>query len=573
MPDELISQTNTPQTPGSEKPTEAGEVSDSSVQPLRPAITQLAESFASGIKAEKHNVTPLHVDEIASRIAKFYEMVRKVIDWKEDNVLRRSATERILKRLLFPKLSGVTFNGNIDTYKFSYIITIDLIRGGHLPNDEIPQESILTVETALKKYLYILQHTKFTASDVFPIKRKINFATFIIELAACEIEEILTNPVKEHSLLRTMTEQLNERITLVPAGSMSDDDKKTQVFISVCRTLYDLDDQFILYQLLKFAYPEWSHPSPELLDKLAIDVPSIWEKSDHILEHPLARQFYAISERIDTIYTLLGDVLDKYKNTPKKLLHDLADKQLMTQYLTEVYEIRYASLRSRLVRLAIFSTLSVFLSNWATFFIIEVPLADLFYEGFNLFTAFMDFLIPTVIMFLLVIIIRPPGKDNLGKVLTATHQLLYEDEKNILFDVRVKSRRNPLFTFIVGFMYMAMMFLVLGFIFWIFYIARLPLTSVAFDTFTIALTIFAAVLIRNKARELNVDDRVSVWEFFLDMFSVPVAKVGSFLAAKWKEYNIVAILFTFIIETPFIVIVDFIENWSQYLKERRSELH
>ena len=70
-----------------------------------------------------------------------------------------------------------------------------------------------------------------------------------------------------------------------------------------------------------------------------------------------------------------------------------------------------------------------------------------------------------------------------------------------------------------------------------------------------------------------MDDRSSIWEFLLDMISVPIARVGSFLAAKWKEYNIIAILFTFLIETPMVVVFDFIENWSQYIKERRSELH
>ena len=540
---------------------------------LRPAIERLAVSYAEGLSTGNHNVTPLHVDEMASRIAKFYEMVRKVIDWKEDSVLRRSAIERILKRLLFPKISGVTFNGTIDTYKFAYIITIDLIRGGHLPNDEVAQESVTTVDLALKKYLYVLSNATFTSSEIFPIKRKINFATFLIELAACEIEEILTNPIKERALLHTMTDQLNERISVIPAGNMSDDDKKTQVFIATCRTLYDLDDPFILYQLLKFAYPSWATNSQEMLDKLAKDIPTIWEKSDHVLRHQLSKQFYTICEHIDTIYTLLGDIMDQYKSTSKKLLADLGNKELITKHLSHAYDVRYASLKSRLVRLAIFSTLSVFLSNWATFFIIEVPLAKLFYEGFNFFTAFMDFLIPTVVMFILVIIIRPPGKQNLTIVLQKAYQLLYKEEKNILFEVHAISRRNPLFTLIVGTLYTMTSFLFLGFIAWIFYITGLPITSVAFDTFTIALTVFAAVLIRNKARELNVDDKTSVWEFFLDMFSVPIAKIGSFLAKKWKEYNIIAILFTFLIETPFVVVVDFIESWSQYLKERRSELH
>ncbi|OGG23626.1 hypothetical protein A3A79_00230 [Candidatus Gottesmanbacteria bacterium RIFCSPLOWO2_01_FULL_43_11b] len=540
---------------------------------LTKQVDQMVHSFEVGIRETKKKETPMHVDEIASRIAKFYEMVRKVIDWKEDNVLRRAAIVRILKRLLFPKISGVSLRPDIDTYRIAYSVTADLIRGGHLPNDEIPQESVLLVETAVKKYLHILKHASFATADPLLVKRKINFTTFLIDLAACEIEEILTNPIKERAIIQTMTELMTERIIVLPEGSMNDDEKRTHVFIAICRTLYELDDEFIIYQLLKFSYPGWHNPDAEQLKKLTEEVPKIWKSSDSILDHPLARQFYTICERVDTIFMLLGDILDKYVEEPKKLKEALQEKNELTKLATEAYDKRYKTLKTRLVRLAIFSTLSVFLSNWVTFYIIEVPLAEVFYEGFNLFTAFIDFLIPTALMFILVAIIRPPPEQNAKRVLSTLYRFVYEDEKKPLFEVRLRKRRNIFFTFIVAFLYFAMMFLVLGGVWYIFYFFKLPITSVFFDTFTIALTIFAAVLIRNKARELSVDDRTTFWEFILDMFSVPVAKIGEFLAAKWKEYNIIAILFTFLIETPFVVVLDFIENWSQYLKERRSELH
>lgn len=540
---------------------------------LTPQIAAMADEYASGIAATKTNATPIHMDEIASRIAKFYEMIRKVIDWKEDNVLRRAAIERILKRLLFPKLTGVTTKQAIDSYRIAYTVTADLIRGGHLPNDEIPQEQILVVETALQKYLYLLKHAVFSTTDPLVIKRQINFTTFVIELAACEIEEILTHPVKERVILQAMTELLTDRIKVIPEDAMTPDEKKMHVFIATCRTLYDLDDAFILYQFLKFTYPEWHNPPEELLKKLASEIPDLWQRSHEILSHPLSRQFYAIAERIDTIFMLLGDVLDEVSEKPAKLKALLQNKEELTAKMQAAYDARFTTLKKRLIRLAIFSTLSVFLSNWFTFFIIEVPLASLFYEGFNLFTAFIDFLVPTVMMFVLVMIIRPPAKDNAPRVLATAYRFLYEEEKKVFYEVRVRSRRNPLFTAFVTTLYFLMMGGVLGAVWYIFWIARLPITSVAFDTFTIALTIFAAVLIRNKSKELTVDERTTIWEFFLDMLSVPVAKVGSFLANKWKEYNIIAILFTFLIETPFVVVLDFIDNWSQYLKERRSELH
>lgn len=561
-------ETDTPADPASAAPK-----TEADTHELTPQFQHLVETYVQGVGAVKKAVTPIHVDEIASRVAKFYEMVRKVVDWKEDNVLRRSAIERALKRTLFPKLTGVTLETNIDTYRVAYSITADLIRGGHLPNDEIPAESVLMVEASLKKYLYILKHAQFPSGDLIPLKRKINFATFIIELASCEIEEILTNPVKERALLQAMTESLASRIRVLPEGTFPDEEKKTHVFIATCRTLFDLDDHFILYELIKFSYPGWLQPDAELLTRLTQDIPKLWVESHKVLEHPLSRQLYGIAERIDTVFMLTGDVIDEYKDSPQKLGKTLEDKTAFTAQLTEAYDKRFISLKTRLMRLAIFSTLSVFLSNWVTFFIVEVPLASLFYEGFNVVTAVIDFAVPTAFMFALVSIIRPPPTENIKNVLTAVYQFAYEGQKRKLYDVYLQKRRNPMFTFIMGVLYMIMMLGVLGGVGYIFYIARLPITSVIFDTFTIALTFFAAVLIRNKAKELSVDDRSSIWEFLLDMISVPIARVGSFLAAKWKEYNIIAILFTFLIETPMVVIFDFIENWSQYIKERRSELH
>ncbi len=569
-----MSNTDTQETPKETKSdAEAKAEAVADVHPLTPQISRLAAEYIEGIQSAKKPMTPIHVDEIASHIAKFYEQVRKVIDWKEDNVLRRSAIERALKRTLFPKLSGVAIRPNIDTYRVAYSVTADLIRGGHLPNDEIAEEHVMLVEGVLKKYLYILKHATFPTTELIPLKRQINFTYFVIELAAVEIEEILTNPVKERVLMEAMTQTLTDRIRIRPEGSMTDDEKKTHVYIAVSRTLFDLDDGFIIAQLLKFTYPDWLNPSQELLDKFATDIPSIWLNSDKVLEHPVSRQLYAICERIDTVYMLIGDVLDQQREAPQKVPGILEDKTKLAEAISEAYDKRYASLKTRLFRLAVFSTLSVFLSNWVTFYIVEVPMAAIFYEGFNLFTAVIDFAVPTAVMFALVSIIRPPPAENAQRVLRAVYQFVYDDEKRKLYDVYTKKRRNPAFTLVVGILYLIMMFGVLGGVGYLFYIAKLPITSVVFDTFTIALTFFAAVGIRNKSKELSVDDKTPVWEFLLDMLSVPIARIGAFLAAKWKEYNIVAILFTFLIETPMVVIFDFIENWSQYIKERRAELH
>lgn len=539
---------------------------------LSPHIKRLLNRYINGLKSQSTGFTPIHVDEIASKVAKFYELVRKVVDWKEDNVLRRAAIERILKRLLFAKMSGLSNSYRAELGTIAETLTLDLIRGGHLPNDEIPRERIADIETALKKYVYFMQHAIPSSSDPIVIKNRINFQTFIIELAACEIEDILKQPILVNSLIMAMTESMIERIRVVPKDALTADEIQVQTYIAVCRTLFDLDDAFIVYHLLAMQYTEWTKPTEEFITQMNSQIISIWEQSDSILKHPAAKQFYRICESWDTVYALIGDVMDAYADKPERLRSIFSDKRKFEAEIALNYDKRYKTLKKRLFTLAIFSTLSVFASNWFTFFVVEVPMANIFAEGFNLFNAFMDFLIPSVVMFFLVVIIRPPKPENKERVMQTIRDFVYADSRLNYYEVRIKGPRRPIIGFFIYTIYLTITVAAFWFVGWIFYVATLPITSVIFDTITIALTVFASVTIRNKSKELDVGERTGATEFVMDMLSVPMAKIGSYLAAKWKEYNVIAFLFTFLVETPVAVLIDIIEQWSQFIKDRRAEL-
>lgn len=537
---------------------------------LIPELKSFLDEYTAHLLASRQGFTPIHVDDISSKIARFYEIVRKVIDWKDDAALRRGAIERILKRILFPKLTGLS-SQFIKADALAQIVTVELIRGGHLPNDTVGQERVTTTGVALEKYIFFLENLK--NNGILQIKGKLNYINFILEIAACEIEEILVNPVKEYGLMNLMTSLLGARLKLSPQNMITENEKQKWLYMSICITLFGLDDNFIFFQLLKNKYQTWHKPSETELVRISNELEETWKKMENELKNDTLRKFIRLSERIDTVFVLIDDVLETIKEKPKEILPLFQNKEEFAKKLTESYQKRYLSLKTRLLRLAIFSTLSVFLSNWVTFYIIEVPLAHFFYEGFNLIAAIVDFAIPTIVMFLLVIIIRPPGKTNEKIATETTLGFIYQDEKQELYQIKLNENKKSIFRAVMGVLYFVLMFLVFWGIAWAFRFAKLPMTSVIFDTFTIALTVFAAVTIRNKANELNVDDRINVSDFLLDIFSIPVAKIGSILAQKWKEYNIISIFFNFIIETPFAIILDFIGRWSEYIKERRGELH
>ena len=107
----------------------------------------------------------------------------------------------------------------------------------------------------------------------------------------------------------------------------------------------------------------------------------------------------------------------------------------------------------------------------------------------------------------------------------------------------------------------------------LFYISQIPIPSVILDTFNVAVVVFAGVVIRQRARELTVEEKTTFWEFSLDILAVPMAKIGKWLAEKWREWNIVSVLFTALFDMPFLAFIGFLEGWSSFLKEKKAEIH
>lgn len=538
--------------------------------PIQRLIRKYQESFTSPRAKE---VAAIHVDEIASKVAYIYERVRKIIDWKEENLLRRSAIERILKRSLISGISKFNLIFKPDVSDIAEPLIRELIRGGHLPNDEIPEEKVAEVQKVLDKYIYFLKNASFPQKNSFVVKQKVNFYEWILEIAACEIEEVLAPPEKENALIETMTVQMNERIRIIPEDKISQEDKIIQTYIATHRTLFDLDDSIIAYHLLKYRFPQWTAPSQTFIDETTKNIFSIWEAVEKDLTRPLGREFFNICERTDTAFVLLDDVLTAFGQEPSSIPEVLANRETLGQFLTQFYYKRLASLKTRLFRLAIFSTLSVFVSNWFTFFIIEIPLAHLFYEGFNLFAAAVDFVVPSLAMFVLVAIIKPPQAGNLKEVIRLTFSFIYPGEQKDIYEIKLKKKRRPVTGFIIALLYIIACFASFGAVAWVFYKAKIPITSVIFDTLMIAINIFAALAIRNKSKELTVEEKTSFWEFGVDILTLPVAKVGSWFARKWKEYNVVAVFFNVAVEMPFVTVIKFIEDWRNFLKDKKAEIH
>lgn len=539
--------------------------------PLREEISRVAKFYAEELISKQEKESKIHIDEIASGVAKFYEQVRKVIDWKDDNALRRGAIERILKRRLLPKMVTGSFTQD-DAFNLAQTMTEELIRGGHLPNHEVPRSRIEIVSNAISKYLYFLEYS-IRSYGITNVKKGNEVTMFLIETAACEIEEVLTRPVKEYGIMDVMSKIMSERIKVEPENILNEDEKLDLIKVSVQRKLYHLDDNYIIYMYLRRKYPNWGSFSQGELKEFAQNLASIQKSSKEYINSKICKKFDEIISQYSTVFALLDDIFDDLKDTPQNLEKSINDKSLLMSMIRDNYNERRDTLKRRLRNSAIFSTLSVFISNWATFYLIEVPVARLFYEEFNLFATIIDFLLPALVMFLLVIFIKPPDEDNLDKVLEASRDLLYDHPEYETYDLKLKEGTSMIGKVVVTCFYIISTILLFVGIGYVFYIAQLPITSVIYDTFTIAITFSAALGVRKKSKELQIGEDRKFTEFLFDVFTVPIAKVGSFLSSKWKEYNVVAIFTNYLVEVPFVAVLDFMELWSKFIRERKAEIN
>src|SRR3989338_755968 len=156
---------------------------------LTQSTKELIEKYSLWQKSLKPTggAPTIHVDEVASKFASFYEHLRTIIDWKEEHLMKRAAIIRKLKR----RFLDLELN-NFTTENIAEPLVMELIRGGYFPNDKIEESKIGEIQKIIEKYVFILKHSPENKKG----KAGLQFYNNLLEIAACEIEETLDPAIR-----------------------------------------------------------------------------------------------------------------------------------------------------------------------------------------------------------------------------------------------------------------------------------------------------------------------------------------------------------------------------------------
>jgi len=514
----------------------------------------------------KQGITTIHVDEVAKKVAAFYEQIRTIVDWKEEHLMRRAAIIRKLKRKFF----DLELNNFSETQNAAESLVLELIRGGHFPNDEIEESKIDDVQKLIDKYVFILKNNPENKAG----KAGLNFYNWVIEVSACEIEETLAPSIKEMSLIDYMFGSMKEKIKIsdkfFDSGLLSREDVNIQIYIAVCLSLFKLDKPMISYNLIKYKYPNWQRADEKLISNVSQNIFKIWHQIETDLVHPMANKFYAICEKYDSPYLIMGDVLSSDEQEAKKTITDPA---VLEGLIKNSYNKRLSTLKSRISRAAIYSTISIFVTKVLSLLLLEVLIEKAMGENINFLLLSADILIPTLLMFIIVVGIKKPSKKNLNLVTMETMKIAYKKDNADSYEIKMSRKKGFFIKAILSLVYVLSAFVTFGAIYYVLDYFNFPATSIIIDIIFIAVILFAGTAVSKRAQELTMEDEKEGFISFLaDVFFLPVQGLGRWISMKWKRYNALAALFNALIDMPFSAFVEFLEKWRYFIKEKKEEI-
>lgn len=495
--------------------------------------------------------TRLVVHTAVSRFAVFYERLRTAIDYKEEHLLRRSAIVRILKRQL--GLESEPKQVATQTLR-------ELIAAKYLANDHHAEELIDVIAAMVAKY-----------SAVKRIHSKIpDFETWLLEILAAEIDETVTDQNEEKIFLNTLYEQVAEKIRL-KNDELPDDERRLQIYVACLRNFLKADDALIGYKLLRIFEPRWVRPEQwaDQVHEMAICLEAAHARIQEVLKHPYHQKFCSAVKPWSVSLTVLRAAL---KEDPKKAKSLLEDQSALKKAIERVAEVRIQDSKRRLSRGIVRAIIYLFLTKMLFAAVLEYPIEIALYGKPHVKALLINMLFPPVLMMLVGAMIRPPVKENVTRIVNGVEELL-SIEGIPSIELRGKRHYSTFGATMLTLGYVLMFALSFGLIFWGLSLIGYTWISMVVFVFFLCVVSFFAYRLRLASKEyVAFEKQAGLGGLIVDFFSLPVLKVGRFLSETVSRFNVLVFFFDVVLEAPFKIFLQALEEWFYYMKEKKDQL-
>lgn len=509
-------------------------------------------------KPRADETSRISVSQTVSFFALLYEKIRNAIEYREEHLIRRAAIERIVKRRLTLNPEGVDEAENI---------VRELLWARYFPNESLSTIDVSNVQNIIDKYL----HLKKMFLIGRPEKVRVYFSQFLMDLLTCEIEETLSPDLALKNSIFTFFfyQVLRKKIRIEEINKEFQD---AYFYVSVEKGFAKNDLPYLRFHLFKLFFKPIGSYSKDELKKLNTSIPQIFKKIDLIINNPYIDKLVRFVKKQSPPFLILFELLSRYVKNAGKLL---ADKTQLFHQVDIICREKYQQVSTRLKTTAIKSLIYIFLTKMILALLLEYPLSIYLYHEINYASIVINSLFPPILMLFIVGLVSVPGEKNTQKLYQRLVEIIDEDasfENRISWVSKKPKVKRPILLFGFTVLYSLTFIITLSLIYKTLTFLNFNLISQAIFLFFVSLVAFFGFRVRQITNEYHLEDKGSFFSPFVDFFFMPILSLGKFLSSEIAKFNFFIIIFDFLIEAPFKLIFEIVEEWISFVRARKEEI-
>jgi len=526
-------------------------------------LSDYTKALLDTLKSIKPKVKPddnsaLSVSQTVSFFALVYERVRNAVEYREDHLILRAAIERILRRRFSLNSSG---KGEAEN------LLRELLWARYFDNGVLGGEDIVVIQDLINKYVLMRDQIVYGRDN----ELKVFLDKYLFDLITCEIEEsLLPQSAQIQSNLSFFIYQvLRKKIKI---EGLKEDQKDAYFLVSIEKVFGKSDQAYLRYHLFVTFYKTLGNYSDKELKNIIPKLPSIFKKIDDMITNPYVDNIVKFTRKQMPPFLVLFSLI---KNKASEMNTILTDKEKLWNEVDQKCREKYQQLGGRVRTLAVRSFIYILLTKMIFAVILEVPISNYLYGEVNNQAIIINSLFPPILMIIILGFFKIPGEENTKKIYQRIVDIIDNDksfESKVAFFPKKSTPKRPMLIFGFTIFYSLTFLVTFSLIYEALKTIDFNLVSMVIFVFFVSVVTFFSYRIRQITKELRLEEKSSILSPIVDFFFMPLLSMGKFFSSEIAKLNFFIFIFDFIIEAPFKLIFEVVEEWISFVRKRKEEI-
>ncbi|MFA6016495.1 MAG: hypothetical protein WC744_00185 [Patescibacteria group bacterium] len=509
-------------------------------------------------KVKSDDISAISVSQTVSFFALVYERVRNAVEYREDHLILRAAIERILRRRFSLNMSG---KGEAEN------LLRELLWARYFDNGVLGGEDTIIIQSLIDKYVLMRNQIVFGRDN----ELKIFLDKFLFDMVTCEIEESL-NPQSaqiQKNLSFFIYQVLRRKIKI---EGLKDDQKDAYFLVAIERVFGKSDIAYLRYHLFITFYKTLNEYSDKELKGLIPKLPSIFKKIEDLAANPYVDNLAKFIRKQLPPFLIFFALI---KEKPEELQTILTDREKLWNEVDTTCRDKYQQLGARVRTLAVRSFIYILLTKMIFAIILEVPISMYIYGEVNRDAIIINSIFPPLLMIAILGFFKVPGEENTKKIYQRIIDIIDDDksfETKVAYIPKKSNPKRPILIFGFTVFYSLTFLVTLSLIYEFLSKIGFNLVSQAIFIFFVSVVSFFSYRIRQVTKELRLEEKASILAPIGDFFFMPMLSLGKFFSSGIAKLNFFIFIFDFIIEAPFKLIFEVVEEWISFVRKRKEEI-